>query len=558
MVHSKLKIAAAKRHGAKHEHGREAYGAGVESSRRLIINSIPASIPAMRELIREGLRQRQEHGVAAALPYFEKAALLDPDSHLPFFMLGNAASELGDLDAAVLHLTRARDLQPNEPVVRLNLGLNQLARGFLEPALVELHAACSLNPAYLPAQSAYLLALHNSDRIEPDQIAAATREWGLRVALQHPATTWPRAHPDPSFSPRLRVGFISGDFRLHSVAHFFEPIMEARDRSAFEYVLYSNSQHRDRVTERLQASADDWHEVWQLTDDALITLIGSDRIDILVDLSGHTAFNRLAVFARRAAPVQVTYLGYPDLTGVPTMDYRMTDAITDPAPLADGGRSERLLRLPETQWCFRPFGAPAAPGRLPARDAGFVTFGSFNQLIKISATVLNCWARILIGSPTSRLRLTRVRSPQRAADIVATLGQSGVSAERIDCIANRSDPPHGAQFADVDIALDTYPYNGVTTTCEALYSGLPVISLHGQNCASRSGLSLLGNLGAGDLVATCADKYVDIALTLCGDLSRLEQLRATLRTRFEQSPLRDEMRFANNFEQLLHTAWRQC
>jgi protein O-GlcNAc transferase len=512
----------------------------------------------MRELIREGLRQRQEHGAAAALPYFEQAARLEPDSHLPLFMLGNAASELGDLDAAGVYLARARDLQPNEPVIRFNLGVNQLGRGYLEAALEELHAACNLNPAYLPAQSAYLLALHNSDRIGTDEIAAATREWGMRFAMQHPATARPRARHDPGLPERLRVGFISGDFRLHSVAHFFEPIVDARDRRAFEYILYSNSQHRDQVTARLQAAADDWREVWQLTDNALIELIRSDRIDILVDLSGHTAFNRLAVFARRAAPVQVTYLGYPDSTGVSTMDYRITDAATDPPPLAGSSHSERLLRLPDAQWCFRPFGTPPAPGPLPARKAGFVTFGSFNHLIKISDTLLNCWARILVGSPTSRLRLTRVRSPQRAADIVAMLGQSGVAAERIDCVPDRDDPPHGTQFAGVDIALDTYPYNGVTTTCEALYSGLPVISLQGQNCASRSGLSLLGSLGVGELVAAPAGQYVNIALGLCGDLPRLEQLRATLRLRFEQSSLRDETRFARHFEQLLHTAWQQC
>jgi protein O-GlcNAc transferase len=512
----------------------------------------------MRELIKEGLRQRQQHGAAAAVPYFEQAARLDPDSHLPFFMLGNAVSELGDLDAAVLHLARARDLQPNEAVIRLNLGLNQLGRGYIEPALAELRAACCLDPVYLPAQSAYLLALHNSDRMDADEIAAATRERGLRFALQHPPSMRPRARNNPNPSARLRVGFLSGDFRMHSVAQFFEPILSARDRSSFEYILYSTSQHQDQVTERLKVAADDWQEVWQLSDDALIELIHNDRIDILVDLSGHTASNRLAVFARRAAPVQVTYLGYPDSTGVPSMDYRITDAVTDPPPLADSLHTERLLRLPDAQWCFRPFGTPPAVGSLPARTAGFITFGSFNHLIKISDTLLHCWARILVGAPTSHLRLTRVRSPQRAADIVAVLEKSGVAAERIECVPDRNNPPHGTQFAGVDIALDTYPYNGVTTTCEALYSGLPVISLHGRNCASRSGLSLLGGLGVGDLVAQSAEQYVDIALALSKDLSRLEQLRGSLRPRFEQSTLRDEMRFAAHFEQLLRTAWQQC
>jgi predicted O-linked N-acetylglucosamine transferase (SPINDLY family) len=321
--------------------------------------------------------------------------------------------------------------------------------------------------------------------------------------------------------------------------------------------LYSNFHIQDAVTRRLRAYADDWRDVWQLADDALIELIRTDRIDILVDLSGHTASNRLAVFARRAAPVQISYLGYPASTGLATMDYRITDAATDPPLPADDWHCERLLRLPDSQWCFRPFGTPAAPGPLPAREAGFVTFGSFNNLTKASDTLLRCWVQILVKLPTAHLRLTRVRSPQRAAEIVALFGQSGVADERIECVSYANDPPYGEQFAGVDIALDNYPYNGVTTTCESLYFGVPVVWLHGRNCVSRSGLSLLGTLGLVELVALTPEQYVDIAVALGSDLSRLEQLRASLRARFEQSSLRDEKRFAANFEKLLRTAWHE-
>jgi len=331
----------------------------------------------------------------------------------------------------------------------------------------------------------------------------------------------------------------------------------ARDRSAFTYVLYSNFHLGDAVTERLRACADDWREVWQLTDDALIDLIRTDRIDILVDLSGHTASNRLAVFARRAAPVQVSYLGYPASTGLATMDYRITDAVTDPPIPADDWHCERLLRLPDSQWCFRPFGTPAVPGPLPARAAGFVTFGGFNNLTKASDILLACWAQILVKLPTSRLRLTRVRSAQRAAEIVALFGQSGVAPDRIECVPYANDPPYGQQFEGVDIALDNYPYNGVTTTCESLYVGVPVVSLYGRNGVSRSGLSLLGTLGLGDLAASTPEQYVEIAVALGSDLSRLEQLRASLRARFDRSSLRDEKRFTAKFGELLRVAWQQ-
>jgi len=517
----------------------------------------PAPPPSASELINEGLQQRQRSGTAAARPYFERAAQLEPNSPVPWFMLGNVASELGDLDAAVAHYAHARDLNPSDHVIRYNLGLNQLWRGYIDAAIEELRAACGLDPSYLQAQSSHIMALHSSDRISPGEIAVAIREWGARFSLEHPASAPSTVPPDTEQPEQLRVGFISGDFRTHSVAHFFEPILSARDRGAFTYVLYSNSHLQDAVTQRLRANADAWHDVWRLTDDALIELIRTDRIDILVDLSGHTLYNRLAVFARRAAPVQISYLGYPASTGLATMDYRITDAVTDPPVPADEWHCERLLRMPDTQWCFRPFGSPAAPGPLPAREAGFVTFGGFNNLTKASDTLLACWARILVELPTSHLRLTRVRSAQRAAEIITLFGQSGVAPERIEFVPYANDPPYGQQFAGVDIALDNYPYNGVTTTCESLYVGVPVVSLHGRNGVSRSGLSLLGTLGLGELAASTPERYVEAAVALGSDLSRLEQLRASLRSRFEQSSLRDEKRFSANFEELLRAAWRQ-
>jgi protein O-GlcNAc transferase len=516
--------------------------------------ALPATLPSASDLISEGLRQRQQHGSAAALPFFERAAQLEPNSHMPVFMLGNAWSELGELDSAVLQYERARDLQPNNHVIRYNLGLNQLWRGYIDAAIEELGIACRLQPEYLLAQTSYIMALHSSDRVSAEEIAMTIREWGARFAAQHPEEPQPeRAHN----STRLRVGFVSGDFRTHSVAHFFEPIASERDRSVFEYFFYSNCAHQDAVTERLRTYADTWRDVWRLSDDALIQQIRADGIEVLVDLSGHTEFNRLAVFARRAAPVQVSYLGYPNSTGLPTMDYRITDLTADPHPLADSLHSERLLRLPGAQWCFRPFGTTAAPGPLPAREAGFVTFGSFNNLTKVSGTLLQCWREILAGSATSRLRLTRVRSAARAAEIIAVFERAGIARERIECVPYRDDAPQARQYAGVDIALDHYPYNGVTTTCETLYAGVPVVSLQGRHGVSRSGLSILASLELGELVASTPEQYVGIALELAGNLSRLEQLRTELRGRFERSPLRDEKRFAAKFQELLQVAWRQ-
>ena len=509
-----------------------------------------------KALIIEGLRRRQEDGVAAALDCFIKAAQLEPKSYLPLLMLGNAASELGDWDAAAGHLERARSLEPYNHTVRFNLGLNQLLRGYADAAIAELQVACDLHPMDLPARSCYFLGLHHSDGYGPEEIAAKVREWGAWFAQRHAPRARRVPWEDANGRDKLRVGFVSGDFREHSVAHFFEPIGAARDPQAYWYVLYNTSLERDLVTERLRGYADEWRDVAQLTDPAFMELIARDRIDILVDLSGHTHGGRLAVFAGRAAPVQVTYLGFPNGTGLPTMDYRITDAVTDP-PSVDAWHVERLLRLPQTQWCFRRFGPPPVLGPLPALAAGFVTFGSFNSLTKASDTLLGCWGDLLMQLPTSRLRLTRVRSPQRAADIVAMLGQLGVAAGRVDCVPYRSDVPQGTQFAGVDIALDHYPYNGVTTTCESLDNGIPVVSLSGRHSASRSGLSILNSLGLGELAASSPRDYVSIALALARDLPRLEQLRGSLRSRFDQSPLRNEKRFAADFEQALRTAWQR-
>jgi predicted O-linked N-acetylglucosamine transferase (SPINDLY family) len=511
--------------------------------------------PSAEELISEGLRQRRQFGPAAAIPWFERAAQLDPNSHMPLLMLGNAASEASDLDRAVGYYQAARDLKPKDYLVRYNLGLNQLWRGYVHEAIEELAGASYLNPSYLAAHSSLIFALHNSDRTSPEEIVAVIREWAANFSAQHPATAIAAA--DTAVDRKLRVGFISGDFRTHSVAQFFEPIASARNRDSFEYIFYSNGSQRDAVTERLRECADVWHDVGQLTDNALIELIRADRVDILADLSGHTEFNRLAVFAQRAAPVQVTYLGFPNSTGLPTMDFRITDALTDPHPVADTWHTERLLRLPDSQWCFRPFGAPPLPGSLPARAAGYVTFGSFNNMMKVSDAILRCWAEILVKLPKSRLFLTRVRSRERAAEIVATMERSGIAADRIEWSPYRSEVPYGLQFAGIDIMLDTYPYNGVTTTCESLYVGVPVISLHGRHCVSRSGLSILTTLGLGELVAATPEQYVEIAVALASDVARLEQLRRELRDRFERSPLRDERTFAKNFEDLLQTAWRR-
>lgn len=325
---------------------------------------------SMRDFVNEGLRRVQTGDVAAALALFEKAAEIEPGSHIPPFMLGNAFSHMGDLDTAAIHYLRARGLRPSEAVIRFNSGLNELSRGYTESAIAELREACRLNPQHTAARSAYLVALLNSDRHGADDVAAAAVNWGTQCAAQYPDAGELQRSRGAGPPRRLRVGFVSGDFRTHSVARFFEPIASGHDRDAFEYFFYHNFPEHDEVTERIRGYAHQWRDVWRLDDDALAARIRSDRIDILVDLAGHTAFNRLPVFARRAAPVQVTYLGFPGSTGLPTMDFRITDGTTDPHPapiygiaksscacIARNGATGRSLRVQRRTPCRR---APAA------------------------------------------------------------------------------------------------------------------------------------------------------------------------------------------------------
>lgn len=507
------------------------------------------SAEALKEIISLGLAERKFAGTEAAVPHFMRAAELFPLSALPFFMLGNATSELGNLDSAVAYYERACALSPADHVIHYNLGLNHYWRGDVTRALVALEAARRLDPSYVPAQITYLMALHNDERSSPELVAREIAIWGKGVASRFP----PMPCTAGLNSGRRRIGFVSGDFRVHSVAHFFLPLLQSRDRDRFEYLLYSTSHHQDEVTDAMKAGCDGWRECWQLSTSEMRSMIRADRIDILVDLSGLTEYNRLDVFSTRAAPVQITYVGCPSSTGIGSMDFRITDSITDPAPIAESFHSERLLRLPRTQWCFRPFGR-VSHSNSSGCGARSITFASLNNLIKISDTILGCWAQILREVPNSILRLTRVRSPGRAQELLRFLERQGVARDRVDCVAYLPTAPHGSQCLGVDIALDPFPYNGVTTTCEALSCGVPVVSLCGEGGVSRSGKSLLEALDLPELVASTPDEYVRIAVDLASEPGRLESMRNGLADRFERSILRDEAAFARSFEALLDAA----
>jgi len=350
---------------------------------------------------------------------------------------------------------------------------------------------------------------------------------------------------------------LQGDFREHAAASFIEPILAAHDPAGFETYCYSSTEKIDATTARLRALATCWRDVRWQDDAAVARMVRADAIDILVDLSGHTSGNRLLVFARKPAPVQMAYLGYPATTGMSAMDYRLTDAIVDPPGAADGYYTERLLRLPHSLWCFRPPASMPEPGPLPALRSGRITFGSLNSMLKLTPQMIALWSRLILSVPGSRLLIAAVPEGEARARLSAEFARHGVPVQTLAFHAPMELERFWALHAEIDIALDAFPYNGGATTCAALWLGVPVVSLAGKLLWSRCGLSLLSGIGLQELVAHTEEEYLSIARRLAHERERLSQLRQQLRQRMRASALLDEAGFTRALEALYRGAWQQ-
>ncbi len=404
-----------------------------------------------------------------------------------------------------------------------------------------------------------LLVLNYSE----DHTAQQVYEEHLRFARLHEEPLRSTIEPhgnDRAPGRRLRVGYVSPDFRAHSVAFFIEPVLEHHDRDRFEVFCYYNNTLADAVTERLRRHADGWRIIAGKSDAEVARQIRADRIDILVDLAGHTAMSRALVLARKPAPVQVTWLGYPNTTGLSAVDYRITDEFADPPGTSEHLHAERLVRLPGSFSCYRPpDDAPDVAG-LPAGMTGCITFGSFNAPAKISARSIGLFAEVLRAVPGSRLMLKNNALHEAATreTMIQAFLRVGVAPDRLMLLGR--DPSHGhhlAHYNDVDIALDTVPYNGATTTCDALWMGVPVVTLAGTTHVGRVGVSLMSNLGLTDLIAHTPLEYSAIAARLAEDLQALAALRAGLRPRMSTSVLTDARRFTGHLEQAYRKMWEK-
>ncbi|MBF0304879.1 MAG: tetratricopeptide repeat protein [Alphaproteobacteria bacterium] len=522
--------------------------------RALILN--PASVDTLFHFA-SGLREMTNFDLARRM--LEYAVRIKPDHGAAQCNLGSLLRLIGLFRPAIDHLEQALRLSPNLLEIHVNLADTYKDHGLIAEAVPHYARAFALNPQHADAHSNLLLALNYTAGRGGAESLKAHKFWAQQHADK--LTPSPMVHTnDPAPGRKLRLGLISSDLRRHSVAYFLEPTIEHLDKDAFEVFAYSNSGLEDEFSARFKGMTAAWREVVGMPHAQVARMIRDDGIDVLMDATGHTGGNRLLVFAHKPAPVQFTWLGYPNTTGLAAMDFRLTDAIADPIGLSDPWYTERIMRMTRPFLCYRPPAEANQPvGPLPMAESGIVTFGSFNNVAKLTPEVLTVWGRLLAAVPNGRLVLKSrcFQDAESKARFAGLIAQGGARADQIELLRHdEGAADHFAAYRRIDIGLDPFPYNGTTTTFEALWMGVPVVTLQGEQHAGRVGTSILVHCGLGDLVAVDQTAYIAIAAELARDPRRLGDLRAGMRDRLRRSPLLDEKGFAVAFGDSLRDMWR--
>ena len=492
-----------------------------------------------------------------ALTCHRQAVTFNPKSAQAWHGYGATLANLNHAAEALDCEVRALAADPGYAPARRGYAVALQKNHRVPEAVRAYEALLTQFPRQLDVQSHRLFALNYLATPTPADLGAAHKAYGALVETGAATVEFANT-PDPDRP--LRVAIFSADFREHSVAYFLEPILRGLDRSQFALLLYHLGGKADAVTERFRQLATVWRDCPSQIEGVLEPVIRADAPDIAVDLGGHTGQSLLPLFARRLAPVQISYLGSPNTTGLTAMDYRLVDAITDPVGIADPLHTETLVRFAPTAWAYAaPPDAPA-PAPPPCRERGTVTFGSFNNFSKVTDEVMRLWAQLLGTVPGSRLLLKSVglSDPGIAAHALDRLRQAGLPDGRVDLAGvTATTSEHLAAYARIDVALDTLPYNGTTTTCEALWMGVPVVTLAGDRHAARVGASLLQAVGHPEWIATDPNSYVRIAAELAADPVRLATLRSDLRASMQSSILLDHAGQSARFGRALRDCWRR-
>jgi predicted O-linked N-acetylglucosamine transferase (SPINDLY family) len=495
--------------------------------------------------------------LAEALVCHEKTVALKPDFAMGWYNYGLTLVLMGrPLEALSCH-DHALAVDPTYALARFGRAQTLFHLNRIDECVADYRQFLQVQPDNHEARSNLLFALHALESISREELFAEHVAFGRAVGS--PVTESFTALADPH--RRLRVAILSPDLRNHSCAYFLEPLLQHLDPADFELYLYHDHFREDETSLRLRGLAAVWRNFVGQPHAAVEQAIRADAPDILIDLAGHTGMgNKLPLFARRLAPVQMTYLGYPNTTGVPAMDYRLTDAVADPAGEADAFATEQLVRFAPTAWTYAPPTTAPAVNSLPALATGQITFGCFNNLTKVTDAMLRTWSAVLQAVPDSRLLLKGHGLSDAAVRerFLARLLKAGLARERVMLLERTPDTTsHLAVYHQVDIALDTFPYNGTTTTCESLWMGVPVVSLAGDRHMARVSASLLHAVGHPEWVATTDEGYVQAAATLAADRVQLAEIRGSLRDGVRASPLMDHAGQAKRFGAALRESWKK-
>lgn len=505
-----------------------------------------------------GLLLLQQGQAEPALEQLQAAAALDSGHIKAHLAVAELAFKKGMFDLARRHYGLAAELQPGKSGLWSRLGKLEFMRGNARAAADCYERAWNADNKAHVAASNYLYCSAFCDDISPRQLADRCIRWGnqqyaLKSESCGPAILNREVDPDR----RLRIGYLSPDFREHSLRFFFQAIAEHHDRKSFELFCYSDTRKTGSINSAFRSSADAWRDVADVDDGELAALIRQDNLDILVELAGHTRNNRLPMLATRLAPIQITALGYPGTTGLPSIDYKLSDPIADPIG-AEAYYSETLLRLPECFWCFSPPQDSPDVAPAPCLANRHITFGCFGEPCKITDSILRIWHRILLEMPTARMviKLPRWIQEDNGGYLLARLERFGFPLDRIE-LQGPATPLNAflQSYSQVDLVLDTFPFNGGTTTCLALWMGVPVITLAGDYLASRMGTSILENCGLHELVARTPDEYANLAVALAMDMDRIGSLRTSLRDKIARSSLTNGRRYTAHLEAAYRAIW---
>lgn len=521
-----------------------------ESLCRQILSLYPDQLETLVNLSVILLRQdKADEALATA----DRAVSLSPNSPEAHHTRGNILIRLGRYDEAITAYDQAISFRPDRATFHSNRGSALQFIGRLDDAIAALDRAIALQPGLEAAQANRLFALHFHPAYGPQDLMSELRQWGERIERGQ-SQELQSYNNDRSPRRRLRVGYVSPHFRDHCLGRLMLPIVREHDRDATELYFYCDVVTPGSVTEHFRHEADTWHNTSSLSHDELAQRVRADAIDVLVDLTLHMAGSRLPAFARKPAPIQVTYGGYPSGTGLQAMDYRLTDPYLDPPGDSDAAYIEKPIRLPNCFWCYASDGPHPGVNTLPFEEAGFITFGCLNNFIKVNDGVLHLWANVLANVDRSRLLLLAPEGSarQRTLDV---LQANGVAPTRVEFVSHQPRDAYLKTYRRIDIGLDTFPYNGHTTSLDAFWMGVPVVTLVGQTAVGRAGWSQLSNLGLTELAARNETQFVEIATRLAASPTRLRGLRQNLRPRMTQSPLTDPRRFARNLEAAYRNMW---